>query len=123
MRSSIAGKGGAIGPSLDSIGSGQPLDFIIGAVLEPQREVKESFEAVEITTKDGRLVQGYKVREANGELVLKDVAQGIETKFTKDQIAARREIGSLMPPGLLERLSREEQRDLFRYLSELGKPK
>ncbi|HEV7402181.1 MAG TPA: PVC-type heme-binding CxxCH protein [Chthoniobacteraceae bacterium] len=120
---SVAGKGGTIGPSLDSIGSGQPLDFIIGAVIEPQREVKESFEAVEITTKDGRLVQGYKVREANGELVLKDVAQGIETKFPKDQIAARREIGSLMPPGLLERLSREEQRDLFRYLSELGKPK
>jgi putative heme-binding domain-containing protein len=120
---SVGGKGGTIGPSLDSIGSGQPLDFIIGAVIEPQREVKESFEAVEITTKDGRLVQGYKVREANGELVLKDVAQGIETKFTKDQIAARREIGSLMPPGLLERLSREEQRDLFRYLSELGKPK
>jgi putative heme-binding domain-containing protein len=120
---SVGGQGGTIGPSLDSIGSGQPLDFIIGAVIEPQREVKESFEAVEITTKDGRLVQGYKVREANGELVLKDVAQGIETKFAKDQIAARREIGSLMPPGLLERLSREEQRDLFRYLSELGKPK
>lgn len=120
---SVGGKGGTIGPSLDSIGSGQPLDFIIGAVLEPQREVKESFEAVEITTKDGRLVQGYKVREANGELVLKDVAQGIETKFAKDQIVARREIGSLMPPGLIERLSREEQRDLFRYLSELGKPK
>jgi len=119
---SVAGKGGTIGPSLDSIGSGQPLDFIIGAVIEPQREVKESFEAVEITTQDGQVRQGYRLRESKGELVLRDVVQGRETTIPKTEIAKQREIGSLMPAGLVDRLSREELCDLFRYLSGLGKP-
>jgi hypothetical protein len=34
----VAGQGGNVGPNLDGIGSGQPLDFIIGAVLEPNKK-------------------------------------------------------------------------------------
>jgi putative heme-binding domain-containing protein len=56
---SIADQGGKIGPPLDTIGSGQPLDFIIGATLEPQREIKESYEALQLTAKDGRTALGY----------------------------------------------------------------
>ena len=59
---SISGQGGTIGPPLDAIGSGQPLDFIIGAVLEPNKEVKESYEAIEVTTKDGEVHTGYRLR-------------------------------------------------------------
>jgi putative heme-binding domain-containing protein len=119
----IGGQGGNIGPALDTIGSGQPLDFIIGAVLEPNREVKESYEAIEVTTKDGETYQGYRLRADTRELVLRDVALNKEVRLRRDQITEQRDRGSLMPPGLVDHLTRQELRDFFRYLSELGKPK
>ncbi len=118
---SIAGTGGTIGPPLDSIGSGQPLDFIIGAVLEPQKEVKEGYEALEITTKSGQTIQGYRVREDAAEFTVRDVAEQKEKRIPKDSIKQQRPIGSLMPSGLVDNLSRQDLCDLFRYLSGLGK--
>jgi len=119
----VGGQGGNIGPSLDGIGAGQPLDFIIGSVLEPNKEVKESFEAIEITTKDGETYQGYRIRSDKTELVLRDVTLNKEVRLRRDQIADQQNRGSVMPAGLVDHLTREELRDLFRYLSELGKAK
>ena len=39
------------------------------------------------------------------------------------QIADRRQLGSLMPSGLLDSLTRSEIRDLTAYLSQLGRRK
>src|SRR5258708_36804391 len=80
----MAGVGCTIGRSLEAIGSGQPLDFIIGAVVEPQKEVKEGYEAVEITTKDGQVLQGYRVRDSGAELVLREVAGGKTMTFHRE---------------------------------------
>ncbi len=118
----IGDEGGNIGPSLDSIGSGQPVDFIIGAVLQPQKEIKEGYEAMEVTTKDGRVIAGYRVSD-DGNLVIRDIATGGQTRLSREEIASRKLTGSLMPSGLVDRLSREELRDLFRYLSVLGREK
>lgn len=120
---SLEDKGGKVGPPLDAIGSGQPLDFIIGAVLEPQREIKESYEAVELSAKDGRKLTGYIVaRDATG-VTLREPATGAETKLAPADVAGEKQIGSFMPAGLVDALPRADLRDLFRYLSELGKPK
>jgi putative heme-binding domain-containing protein len=119
---SVAGQGATIGPALDGIGSGQPLDFIIGAVLEPQREVKESFEAIEVTTKDGASHLGYRVSEDAKELLVRDLGAGRVVRIARADIAQRRQAGSVMPNGLVDRLSREELRDLFAYLASLGRP-
>jgi putative heme-binding domain-containing protein len=119
----VSGQGGNIGPSLDGLGAGQPLDFIIGAVLEPNREVKESFEAIEITTKDGETYQGYRIRSDKTELVFRDVTLNKEVRLRHDQIADQQNRGSVMPAGLVDHLTRQELRDLFRYLSELGRTK
>ena len=116
----IGDEGGIIGPALDAIGSGQPVDFIIGAVLQPQKEIKEGYEAMEVTTKDGRVVTGYRVSD-DGNLVIRDIATGGQTRLAREEIASKKLTGSLMPSGLVDRLSREDLRDLFRYLSGLGK--
>ena len=120
---SIADQGGKIGPPLDAIGSGQPLDFIIGATLEPQREIKESYEATQITAKDGRTALGYIVARDPQQTTLRDPATGTETKFATTDIKEQKQLGSFMPAALVDNLKREDLRDLFRYLSELGKPK
>jgi putative heme-binding domain-containing protein len=116
----IGDQGGQIGPSLDAIGSAQPLDFIIGAVLDPQRELKEGFETWEITTRDGKVRAGLVVAGGTQEMTVRDAA-GVEERIAMAQVATRKLIGSLMPVGLTDRLSREDLRDLFAYLAQLGK--
>ena len=120
---SIADQGGKIGPPLDAIGSGQPLDFIIGATLEPQREIKESYEAMQLTAKDGRVVLGYIVQRDATATTLREPATGAETRVPAAEIAEVKPIGSFMPAGLVDNLSREDLRDLFAYLAQLGKPR
>ncbi len=118
----VGDQGGKIGPSLDAIGSAQPLDFIIGAVLEPQREVKESFETYRITTKKGEELIGVIVAGNDAETTLRDPT-GAEHNVSQADIAKREFIGSLMPAGLTDNLSPEDLRDLFAYLTQLGKVK
>jgi len=118
----VNGEGGRIGPELSALGTAQPVDFIIGAILDPQKEVKEGYISVSITTKDGEEYQGYQVRETAEELVLRDVLQNREVRLRRDMIAEKNQTGSVMPKGLADMLTREEFRDLVRFLSELGKP-
>ena len=119
---SVGGVGGMIGPPLDAIGSAQPVDFIIGAVIAPQKEVKESFEAVEITTKTGEVLVAHRAASSGHELTLRDPSTGEFTRLRREAIAAEKVLGSLMPAGLVDALDRNNLRDLICYLSTLGKP-
>jgi putative heme-binding domain-containing protein len=119
----VNGEGGNAGPNLSALGSAQPVDFIVGAILDPQKEVKEGFTAVAFTTKDDEEHQGYLVSETKEELVIRDTLQNKEVRVRRSAIAERRTIGSVMPAGLADTLSREEFGDLVRFLSELGRTK
>lgn len=116
----IDGQGGTIGPDLSALGSAQPLDFIIGALIEPQKEIKEGYMSVSLVTTDGEELQGYVRRESNDELTLRDVLQNRDFRIPRSRIKEKRQHGSVMPAGLLDTLSRDEVIDLVRYLSELG---
>jgi putative heme-binding domain-containing protein len=118
----IGDEGGQVGPALDAIGSAQPLEFLIGTVIEPQREVKEGFETVKLTTKKGEVIIGIIAAGNASELVLRDPG-GLEHTVAQTDIASREMIGSLMPAGLTDNLSTEDLRDLFAYLTQLGKAK
>jgi len=116
----VGREGGNVGPALDAIGSAQPLELIIGMVIEPQKEIKEGFETYKLTTKKGDAVVGVVVGGNAAELILRDPA-GAEHTVAEADIVTREMIGSLMPAGLTDRLSPEELRDLFAYLTQLGK--
>jgi len=117
----VNGQGGSIGPDLSAIGTAHPVDFIIGAILEPQKEIKEGYMAISITTKEGDDYQGYLQRETSDEVVLRDILQKREVRVPRDRIAEKKQSGSVMPSGLADLLTPAEFRDLIRYLSELGR--
>jgi putative membrane-bound dehydrogenase-like protein len=117
----IGGQGGIVGPELDAVGRGVPVELLIEAVVWPNRQIKEGYVATTLTLKDGRKLQGYKVSEAGGELQLRELASGQTSRFTAAQIAEKQEAGSLMPEGLIMNMTREELRDLVAYLAVLGK--
>ena len=77
------GEGGKIGPELSALGTAQPVDFIVGAILDPQKEVKEGYVSISITTKDGEEYQGYQVRETATEIVLRDILQNKEIRLRR----------------------------------------
>jgi putative heme-binding domain-containing protein len=116
----VKGVGGNIGPDLGALGTAQPISFIIGAILDPQREVKEGFMSLTVSTKDGDEYQGYAVGEDRNELKLRESLGNQVLTILKSEIQQRRQSGSLMPAGLVDGLSREEFVDLVKYLSELG---
>ncbi len=119
----VNGQGGMLGPNLSALGSAQPVEFIVGAILEPQKEIKEGYTSIAVTTKGGDEFQGHQLRETKEELVLRDTLQNREVRVPRTTIQEKRTIGSIMPAGLAETLSREEFRDLVRFLSELGRTK
>ena len=117
----IGGVGGKVGPDMTSIGASAPADYLIESLLYPNRKVKEGYHSVVIETKDDLEYSGILVREATDELVVRDVLNR-EVTIAKNNIARQTPGNSLMPSGLLGALPDQEQLDLVRFLSELGKP-
>lgn len=118
---SIGGAGGKVGPDMTSIGASAPVDYLIESVWFPNRKVKEGFHSLLLETKDGSELSGILVREDTDSLVLRDTL-GNEVSVAKNSIEKRTTGGSLMPAGLIDGISPNERLDLFRFLSELGKP-
>lgn len=118
---SIGGAGGKAGPDMTSIGASAPLDYLIESVLFPNRKVKEGYHSVVIETKDDQEMAGILVRENNEQVVLRD-ASNREVSVAKNNIQKRTVGGSIMPVGLIDGLAEQDQADLYRFLSELGRP-
>lgn len=117
----IGGAGGKVGPDMTSLGASAVVDYIVESVIAPNKKVKEGYHSIQVTTKEGQEMSGVPVRENNEELVLRDTANK-EISVPKKNIENRKISGSLMPAGLADILTDSERLDLFRFLSELGKP-
>lgn len=115
----LKGVGGILGPSLDTVGAGLPLDLIVESVLWPDRQLKEGYFALSVSTKTGDVYLGYSEGEQDGVLQLRDTASGKIQRIPNGQITERNNVGTLMPPGLTNSLREEELRDLIAYLASL----
>ncbi|MEM7395583.1 MAG: hypothetical protein AAF492_24900, partial [Verrucomicrobiota bacterium] len=120
----IGDAGPTLGPDLAALGSAAQIDYIIEALLEPNKTIAEGYEAVAVRMKDQRMFTGNLGFQNNEELTLYDVArQGRKITLKKEEVEEIRSMPSIMPPGLGNQLkNRGEFLDLVRFLSELGKP-
>lgn len=116
----IGGVGGLVGPDMTSIGASAQPDYLVESLLNPNAKVKEGYNAIQIITANGTQHQGIKLREADGNLVLRN-AENKEESIRLDSIDEKKEMRSLMPDGLTESLTTQEFLDLTRFLAELGK--
>jgi len=116
----IAGAGGLVGPDLISIGASAQVDYLIDSLLLPSKAIKENYNTIVLSTDDGLVQAGIKVRENQQEVVLRN-ADGQILTIPLDKIEERADGKSLMPVGLTESLTHDELVHLTRFLSELGK--
>jgi len=117
----VGPEGGTTGPNLTSLGRGMTPELITESVLWPHRQIKEGYFLTTITTKDGRIASGYRVREDKDTLVLRTPGSDATEHIATARISERSDTGSLMPDGLTSWMTDQQRLDLLRYLFELGK--
>ena len=116
----IGGAGGVIGPEMRSLGAASPLEYIVESLLAPSARIKEGYNAVVVLTIDGELVTGVPISQTDDAIVLRD-ANGKRHTIAADDIEQQKPADSLMPAGLVDRLTDRDFRDLVAFLAALGK--
>jgi putative heme-binding domain-containing protein len=111
----IAGKGAKVGPQLDGIGV-RGLDRLLEDIIDPNRNVDQSFRSTTLTLKNGQIVTGLLLREEGEVYVIAD-SQGKEVRVTKAE-TEERTVSQLspMPANLVDQVSEKDFYDLMAYL-------
>lgn len=117
----IGGIGGRVGPDMTSLGASAPADYIVESIFAPNAKIKEGFHSVSVATEDGRVFTGIEVKSDDQEILLRD-STNKEIRIPQVEVIGKKAATSLMPTGVVDRLSMPEQADLIRFLTELGKP-
>ena len=117
----LFGEGETIGPDLTGAERNN-LEFLLASVVDPSALVRKEYQAQTVALSDGRVLTGLVLEENDAALTLID-SQREKTVVSKADIdEVRPAPTSLMPDGLLDALSEDEIRDLFRYLQSSGPP-
>lgn len=117
----IGGFGGNVGPDMTSLGASAPADYIVESLYDPSAKVKEGYHSMIVATDAGEVFTGIEQERTDEELILRDAKNNL-VRIPLVEIVAERAGPSLMPTGVIDRLSEDEQVDLIRFLTELGKP-
>lgn len=107
--------GGRLGPDLTNFNR-EDVASLLTSIVNPNAEIREGYENFFVTTKDGRLINGFLVEQDPQVVVLRGL-DGQNVTVERAQIGEMKSAGaSLMPEGLLQNLSEQDLRDLFSYL-------
>jgi len=116
-------EGGSNGPDLTGVsGRFSPRD-LLESVIDPSKEVSDQYQAVEIRTKDERVVIGRIVNLNNDEVMVNTDMQdpGSATRVNRNNIDSMKPSKvSMMPTGLLDTLKEDEVLDLMAYMLSRG---
>ncbi len=107
----------ALGPDLAGVGARFGRADLLTAIIRPSKDVAPRYRTTQLITAEGKIYQGLIVYEAVDSLLLL-TGPGTTVRLTNQQISERRQTAlSLMPAGLLDRLSDGEIADLVAFLT------
>ncbi|HEX5442432.1 MAG TPA: PVC-type heme-binding CxxCH protein [Pirellulales bacterium] len=111
--------GRALGPDLNGVAGRFSRDDLFTAIVQPSRDVSSRYRTVSVATATGKTFQGMIVYDAVDGLILQTGAS-TTVRIPGDDIVVRRpSAASLMPVGLLDKLSDAQIADLYAYLKTL----
>ena len=109
------GQGGLIGPDLTGANR-TSIPYLLSNLIDPDDFIQDDYRMVIATTRDGRTYVGSITAEDDLRLTIRPVG-------LPDVVLSRAEVQSidvseesLMPEGLLDRLSEQEVIDLFEFM-------
>jgi len=107
--------GGKVGPQLDGVGL-RGAERLLEDILDPSRNVDGAFRTTTVTTNDGRVISGLKLREDQADLILAD-STGKEVRIAGDEID---EVAvsplSPMASNMLDQIGEKNLPDLLAFL-------
>ena len=111
----VDGRGGNVGPDLSNI-SNMALGRLLESIVEPSKEIAPRHTPILIETYDGKSFSGVLYAERGEEITYAD-SNGKLIKVRFDDIErSKPQTKSIMPEGLLERMTVDEVADLAKYL-------
>jgi quinoprotein glucose dehydrogenase len=114
----IKKEGGIVGPPLDGIATKKSRQYLLEAILDPNRTIATGYENLIITRKDGTFVAGT-LKGVNETAFIIDSPEDGEVTVPRKDVASRKRGLSAMPEGLGQMLTKQEMRDLIEYLGSL----
>ena len=117
----IGPHGGTVGPDLSAVAKDRQQGHIVESVLWPKRDVKPEFINFQILTVGGKVITGYKHSSDDTQVTLRDPATSKLTEIARAEIEEEVAGSTVMPAGLTAAMSRQQQLDLIRFLSDLGR--
>jgi putative heme-binding domain-containing protein len=115
--------GRAVGPSLLGVGKRFGRDDLLTAILQPSKDVSPRYRPTRVATADEKAYTGIVIYDAADGVILQTGADTTVRVAGADIVSKKRVEVSLMPAGLLDKLSDAEIADLLAYLSRLGAAK
>ena len=114
----LFGDGHELGPELT--GSNRTdLDYLLANIVQPNDTIGRDYLLTVIETNDGRNASGIVKRESAASVTIANPAETATFATYEIKSLKRLEV-SLMPPGLLDALTKSEAADLVAYLQSLG---
>ena len=110
----LYGQGGEVGADLT--GSGRDnLDYLLDNLADPSAVVSADFRMTVVELKDGRVLNALITAKTDRTLTLKTMTETLTVERREVEKIEESTL-SIMPEGLLEALTPEQQRDLIAYL-------
>lgn len=122
----LDGVGNEFGPDLSKLDIKLKTVDILKELLEPSAKINEKYQTTVILTEGGQTITGIVLSESGTEvkLIENPLLKAEPIVIKKDEIANRKlSPVSVMPKGLLDKLSKEEILDLVAYLAARGDKK
>ena len=120
----LGGEGRVFGPDLAKLDDKKTApQAILQAIVDPSKDIEAKYQSNIFLMDDGRQVTGMIMSETDDEIevVINPLAKGKPTVIDQEELVARKKSPvSLMPKGLLDKLSREEILDLVAYVLAKG---
>lgn len=114
----VKGEGGDVGPELAGLAAKQPREYLLEALVDPNKQIAKGFETVVLLLKNGKIETGVLKSEDDKEVKL-ITAEGKLVTVAKDQIDERTPGKSAMPEDLIGKMTKRELRDLVEFLAGL----
>src|SRR5690606_1792936 len=116
---SVGGEGGAVGPDLTNLGTRFSEKDILESIIEPNKVISDQYAATVYYMKDGSSILGrFKNETADKYFISQNpfAPQTLRTINKKDVIKTSLSDQSIMMPGMINSLNKEELKDLMAYL-------
>ncbi len=120
------GDGGNSGPDITGAGSRYTLRDLLENIIDPSKVVSDQYPTEQVQLKDGGLIVGRVIVEENGKLFVMTSALAPDNLTPVEEATVKSRASypvSMMPPGLINALNKDELLDLLAYVQTGGNPK